>query len=278
MPTGSPADREAELIRVLDRTQHIDALALLADAIQRPALSADINLQNTAIAFDTNVLLRWVKHSREADLTDYLRRHSAPVIVPGQIIQEFWNNQAGGIPTAAARIREKFSQLKSEVEAIDPSFGEFSAKFASLMDEFTTDFGYIYDNTTIGKTHTLITMLRSKAIVPFASRMNFKGLAGQRKDTKTPPGYKDPGDGDFFVWVDLLTGLQEARANGAAFSRVVLLSHDEKPDWSRNGTPHPILSSEIRALFDVPFEIWKIEKFATEMERASVGDAANPLN
>lgn len=95
------------------------------------------------------------------------------------------------------------------------------------------------------------------------------GLATHRKRTKTPPGFKDDGDGDFFIWVDLLTGLQLARASSRQFSRAVLVSGDRKLDWSRNGIAHPILVAEVRALLNVPFEIWPTQKLADAVATAT---------
>jgi hypothetical protein len=112
-------------------------------------------------------------------------------------------------------------------------------------------------------------MLQKRASVPYAPRLRFREIAAQRKKTKTPPGFKDEGDGDFFIWVDLLTGLQQARLEGQEFERAVFISHDQKVDWSRAGIAHPILVAEVKALVDVPFEIWNIQKLAGEIARAT---------
>ena len=84
----------------------------------------------------------------------------------------------------------------------------------------------------------------------------------------TPPGFRDNGDGDFFIWVDLLTGLLEAQALGKEYRRVALVSLDKKVDWSRAGIAHPILVAEVRTLLNVPFEIWTIDRLSAEIAKA----------
>ena len=105
-----------------------------------------------------------------------------------------------------------------------------------------------------------IETLSAKAKVPYTPRLPFAELAKIRKATKTPPGFKDTGDGDFFVWLDLLFGLMQAIEDGAVFSHVILVTNDTKVDWSKNNaTPHPILSAEIGAAVGSTFEVMKVE-------------------
>jgi hypothetical protein len=107
--------------------------------------------------------------------------------------------------------------------------------------------------------------LKKKAAVSYAPRALFHEIGTYRKTTKTPPGFRDDGDGDYFIWVDLLTGLLDAQVRGEKYGRVVFVSLDKKVDWSRAGVAHPILVAEVRALLNVPFEIWTIDKLATEI-------------
>lgn len=117
----------------------------------------------------------------------------------------------------------------------------------------------------IRKTLALLETLAKKASTPYAPRLRFQGIAALRKSTKTPPGFRDEGDGDFYIWVDFLTGLQKAQSDKQAFSRVVLVTMDRKIDWSRAGVAHPILVAEVKALLNVPFEIWTIDRLAKEI-------------
>ena len=89
-----------------------------------------------------------------------------------------------------------------------------------------------------------------------------------RKRTRTPPGFKDDGDGDFFIWADFLTGLQLAQAKGSKFVRAILVTRDQKVDWSRAGIAHPILVAEMKALLGISFEIWSDERLNSEIEKA----------
>ncbi|MEN5145884.1 PIN-like domain-containing protein [Brevundimonas diminuta] len=249
---------ETALINVLDRKTNIDALRALMFSL-RPEPST-VSLASTAIAFDANVFLRLSTHKRSVDVIDYIRSsHSAPIILPGQAIQEFWNNQFVAVDSMASAIRKNFEKLKGDIEKIDTAFAEFSAKFQAQIEDFSSEYGHVFDAATISRTNAFLEVLADKASVPFVRRSVLHEIARHRKLTKTPPGFKDDGDGDFFIWADLLTGIQTAMENGADVQRVVLVSHDRKIDWSREGTPHPILAAEVQAIAGVPFEIWSID-------------------
>ena len=191
------------------------------------------------------------------------------MILPGQAIQEFWNNQLQVVYTIAANLRKKFNELKDEIQKIDPTFGDYASQFGDLLDRFSTDYGYVYDEATVRRTLAFLEMLRSRATLPYARRLRFHEIAAHRKRTKTPPGFRDDGDGDFFIWVDFLTGLQFAQAEQRTFAKAVLVTDDRKIDWSRSGMAHPILVAEVKALVGVPFEIWNIEKLADEITNAA---------
>ncbi|NQD81454.1 hypothetical protein HP436_14860, partial [Pseudomonas sp. CrR14] len=103
--------------------------------------------------------------------------------------------------------------------------------------------------------------LEQKAIVPYVPRLRFHEMAVARKRTKTPPGFKDDGDGDFYVWLDLLYGLMIEKKHGAEFNHVIFVTNDVKPDWSRNGIPHPILAAEMETAVGATLEVLKIEQF-----------------
>jgi hypothetical protein len=120
----------------------------------------------------------------------------------------------------------------------------------------------------VRKTAGLFQMLQDKAIVSFVPRLQYSAIAAQRKKTKTPPGFHDVGDGDFYIWADLLRGLQTARAASRDFGKVVIVTEDQKPDWSRSGMPHPVLAAEMRAMFGVPLEIWRLSTLAQEIIEA----------
>lgn len=266
---SSLADQD-RLITVLDRRIPLRSLDALVQAL-RPAPDT-CQLQGTAICLDANVFLRLSAHSKSEDIIDYLKStHSAPLILPGQAIQEFWNNQLAAVETVSTALKKKFEQLKTEVAKIDKNFGTYAEEITNILDRFSAEHGHVYDEGTVRKTLGLMEMLQERAHVPYASRLAFNDIAVHRKKTKTPPGFKDEGDGDFYIWVDLLTGLLQVSAQAKNFNRVVFVSNDQKVDWSRAGIAHPVLVAEVRALVDVPFEIWTIDKLASEIDKAITG-------
>ncbi|SDU48213.1 hypothetical protein [Jiangella alkaliphila] len=264
-PAAEALDR---LQAVLDRTVPIAPLDELRRSLdRRPAPQAVLG--QIAFGFDSSVFMRLAVHRRSADILDYLPRHEAPLIIPGQAIQEFWNNHFKVIDTVATSLKKRFEQLAQDVHKLDPEFGDFEAQMQSLLDRFQESYGHVYDENTLKNVGGMLTILQERATCPFAPRVRFSKLVAIRHTTKTPPGFKDPGDGDFFIWVDFLFGLLVSVLEGEkTFRSIVLLTNDQKPDWSTGGVPHPVLSAEVGALFGVPFDVWDLERFATEVVRA----------
>lgn len=252
---------EVEIMAVLSRERPIEALAALTHAY-RPE-PKEVSLGRSAIALDSSVFLRL---GTQEGVIDYLgASHPAPIVLPGQSIQEFWNNNLNAAESIASGISKKFDALKAEIEKVDSTFGDFSAKFKTLLDEFRDSFGYAYDGGTVRRTTSLLEVLKSKAVVSYVSRARFAAMAESRNKTKTPPGFKDTGDGDFFIWLDLLKALLLTKDRGSKFDRVVLVTNDKKIDWSREGIPHPILSAELQALVGVPLETWNLDRLVREV-------------
>lgn len=273
-PALAPLDPDAEarihqkLVALLDRQVRVETLDALVSSLKPTA--TDVPLTRTAIGLDANVFLRIGNHAKRSDIVDYLHaEHAAPLILPGQSVQEFWNNQLQAVDTVTTALKRKFEDVRKEFAKVDQHFGPYASKIDELLGQFSAEHGYMYDEATVRKTVSLLEMLQRSAIVPYAPRLMFSEIATQRKKTKTPPGFKDEGDGDFFVWTDFLKGLLQARESGQGFDRVVLLSYDQKIDWSRAGLPHPILVAEVHALLNVPFEIWTLEKLATQIAAAT---------
>jgi len=246
---------------VLSRERPIEALAALARAY-RPE-PAEVSLGRSAIALDSSVFLRL---GTQEGVIDYLgASHPAPLVLPGQSIQEFWNNNLSVAESIANGISRKFEALEAEIGKVDATFGDFSTQFKVLLENFQESFGYAYDGGTVRRTISLFEVLKSKAVVSYVSRERFAAMAEYRNKTKTPPGFKDPGDGDFFIWLDLLKSLLLTKEHGSTFDRVVLVTNDKKVDWSREGVPHPILSAELQALVGVPLETWTLDRLVREV-------------
>lgn len=249
---------------VLDRRVELEAFSALVAAVKSE--ETDIALQGTAIVLDATVLLRIPGHKKSSDIIDYLSaQHSQPIVIPGQVVQEFWNNQFSVISTVYRKLERKHQDFSKEVDkAIETGIlGAESIK--EELETFRLKNEHVFDQDLIRKTVLLFENLSQKAIIPFAPREEFYQMSVLRKRSKTPPGFKDDGDGDFLVWIDLLWGLLCARSKGADFTSVVLLSNDEKIDWCRGNTAHPILAAEIRALLDVHFEVWTLDHFASKL-------------
>lgn len=183
--TDAAGELDPALTRVadiLDRVARLDALPALAHAIQF-ALPQSA-LDKSVIALDANVILRLSNHARGADIVDYLRTDfPGRLILPGQVIQEFWNNQFLAVSTKATEIKRKFSELSDLIGSIDARFESFSGRFTAILDDFNEDFGYVFDDRTVGKTKLLIELLQEKAVVPFVPRTMLSSAAAVRKRT-----------------------------------------------------------------------------------------------
>lgn len=254
----------AKLESVLDRQSQINSLEALYFAAVNKNKARPL-VETVAIGIDANVFLKLVGHKKGPDIADYLRTEFAgPLIVPGQAVQEFWNNRLSAIDTQATLLKKKFIEFKKEAEklTVDPELGTYVSDMEDTLARFDSDFGYLYDSSTLRSTLTLIEGLKDKAILSYVPRLKFYGIARHRKNTKTPPGFRDEADndGDFYIWADFLYGLLLAKAKGKKFSHAVIVTQDKKPDWSREGVAHPILSAEVQKLVNVPFDVWTIEE------------------
>lgn len=250
--------------QLLDRNVGIGALASLSKAMKFELVERP--LSEIVIAFDANVFLRLSSNSRCEDIVDYLRTtFEGRLILPGQVIQEFWNNQFLAIATLSASVQKKFKELSDLIVSIDDRYEQYAERFETILQEFNADFGYVFDENTTRKTRLFVDLLQEKATVPYIPRTILGDTASARKRSKTPPGFKDDLDGDFYVWADLLLGLAELKQAGVDFKRVVLVTLDKKIDWSREGVPHPILSAEVAGICGAEFETITIEALAKRL-------------
>lgn len=257
--------REVKIFSVLTRNVEVPALDALIYAYKPEP--RELDLVRTAVVLDSSAFLRLGQY---VDVIDYLKsRHQAPVILPGQAIQEFWNNNLNVADSISTGIEKKYEELRKEIRKVDENFQDFGDRFTALTDEFRSSFGYAYDGSTVRRTLSLFEMLKSRAIISYVRRDKFSDLAVHRKRTKTPPGFKDDLDGDFFVWLDMLDSLLVAQSHQIPFDSVVLVSNDKKLDWSREGIAHPLLSAELMALIGVPFETWDVGKLVQKVAAAS---------
>src|SRR5579862_125762 len=142
---------EQTLINVLTRRTSGDALSALMLALRADA--PVVGLMQTAIGFDSSSFLRLGSHRKSEDILDYLRsKHTAPLVLPGQAIQEFWNNQLQAVDTVTANLQKKFDGFQNELKKVDPNFGLYADKINQLLDEFRAEHGHVYDAATVRRT------------------------------------------------------------------------------------------------------------------------------
>lgn len=257
-----------KIVNVLDRRDSIESLVEVRNAISDPALSTMPKISECAIVLDTNVIIKLVAHKKMEDIVDYLSgQHKKPLVVSGQSIQEFWNNRFSEVETVADKMNKKINELKPLFKELDGQFDEYEQKFTDLLTDFERDFGQIYDQRSIEGYIRIFNVLNDISTCKYAPRERFIDIAKSRNETKTPPGFKDSGHGDFFVWCDMLYSLLlvqiQKEVGFSDFKGVVFITNDVKKDWSLNGIAHPILCAEVKALLKVPFCTYKLDDFAS---------------
>ena len=263
---GKTSTKFSPILDVLDRVENIPSLDSLIQSISKK--SNKISVDKAAIGFDTNVLLRLAKHPKSPDIVDYLSStHKPPVLLPGQVIQEFWNNQLNAVDTISESMKKNFEKFKKDVEKVGGDSGNYADQFESLIENFSQEHGNVYDHKTIRNLTSILETLKEKAKVPYAPRELFHPRAILRKKTKTPPGFKDDQNnfGDAYVWFDFLTGLLEAKEEKKKFAKAVFVTAEKKVDWCRAGIAHPILVAEIQAIFGIQFETWTLDQLAAQI-------------
>lgn len=258
---------DGKLKSILAGDVPVKVLQSLRRAINPTPVEA-VNINRCAIALDANVLLRLPQERQASDVIDFLSQSfKAPLILPFQTVQEFWNNQLKVVETVGAKLRKKVSEIRRDGASLGSDFSAFCQKLDGLLDEFDRDFGYALDPSTRNKVTGFVEMLSERAIMPAVDRTEYFQIAEIRKRTKTPPGFMDDGYGDFFVWVEILSAAAQALDGDHKFERLILVTNDAKEDWVREGVPHPILSAEVEALLDMPFSIWKLKDLISAIEK-----------
>lgn len=253
----------ATLMELLDRRVGLDSLTSLNEAFSESKVS--LKTHKVAFGVDTNVVLHLANHKNRADILDFWARNDAgPLIVPGQLVQEFWKNidALQGVSDSAIR---NFGKLQDDLNKIEWIESEFQEGVQAALDAFKQDYSPILEDEFHAKLSSIVDGLKEAGRLVYAPRSEFSDIAVVRKQTKTPPGFKDKDFGDFFIWVDFLYGLLLELETGAEFDAVVLVTHDKKSDWSLGGRAHPILSSEIQVLARKPFALWGLDRLTLEI-------------
>lgn len=260
-PEATARINYADIMRVLQRNAHVAVLPSLIQAVK--VNNASAALDTSAIIIDANAVLRIPGHRKSSDIIDYLGGvHTKPVVIPGQVIQEFWNNQLNATNTVYKNINNKANDLMREVTKAAGLGVTSTENISTAIEEFRRNNEHLFDPDLVQKTSLFLERLQNSALVPHAPRDGLYDLAMQRKLSKTPPGFKDDGDGDFLVWVDALWGLANAKNDGHEFDSVIILTNDKKIDWCRGIAAHPVLYAEMKAILGVHLEIWTLDNFS----------------
>lgn len=242
------------VLRILTRQDTVDPLPHLISALKHDVPPQE-DFRRWALGFDSNVILNIAKGRDVSDLADYLRtRHTGPIILPSQTIQEFWNNRISAVNDLADRICDSFSKLESMVQEIDPSYSELKSSLTPILNKFRQEYGRVLDGSVANNLNALLSTFKDCTETHQMPRSALFDIARQRQTSRTPPGFKDDGDGDFLVWADFLLGLKIAQENSSEpYPCAALITDDTKKDWSTKGTTNPILCAEVHALVGTPF-------------------------
>ena len=254
-----PLDRVWNVLdRATDSNSMLELLNGLSEKDRRPPLVSGTRI---AFAFDANAIFRIGLGRQGANALDYLTKHAPPVIIPGQAIQEVWNNFLAGVEPKSKIVAKRLSDLEEELEAIGQDLGDLGDAAKSALQKLIDSHGDWTDPIAINEFEGAVKALVAVGQVSYVPREKFYRLGEIRKETKTPPGFKDEprNFGDFFVWADFLYGI--ARADLRNVDAVVMVTNDQKADWSRNHVPHPVLVSEARAVSGKEFRLWTLDKF-----------------
>lgn len=250
---------------VLNRNAPVAPLQYLSASLSQTRKLGDV--QRLAFGFDTNAMFRLGLGNAGADMLDYLRtRRGGPIIVPGQTLQEVWNNQLAGLLPLAKGLQVRFRDLETETLKLGERFGQRGEEVRAAVRALVEEYPETFDDDAEKAFQDTLELFLQVASVPFVPRLEFGQLAQTRKSSRTPPGFKDVGDGDFFVWADFLYGLRMSDPD--RMQGVVLVTNDTKPDWSRNGVAHPILTAEAVAVTAKPFELWTLPELTSYVRRS----------
>lgn len=249
---------ESKLVSILSNHFLPKQLDLLLDAINddkkksfEDRVTEDF-LKNSIILIDSNIILNLAKNRRDVPkIVDFFTGvHKGLLVASPQSFLEFWNNY-GNIFEQVESLRNEFKNFENKVKKFDSTYTKLSDGIDALVKDFKEDYGHVISEDTQSNISLLIAYLKENAIIETIPRYKIKKYADIRKAHKHPPGFKDEGDGDFYIWSDFLYSLLLFSYLGQDVDRdsfmnhVIFLSDDVKIDWSLNGLIHPMLSAEI---------------------------------
>jgi hypothetical protein len=252
------------LIRpVLAGERPLDTKGAVATALAGKP-NATVEPSRIAFGLDANIILKLHNRATEADFLT--GRHGGVLIMPSQAIQEFWNNKSS-TQSVAEKVKSAYLTLERVIADLDPEHQEFKDGFAAALETFEKSAGHLWAPDFRAKVASTFSSLAARAREPRFPKLVLADVARERQLTKTPPGFKDNGNGDLYVWAEFLLGLLEAKRDGDVFDLAVLVTEDKKSDWGKGGEAHPVLIAELWELVGVPFETWdlgRLQRFAAD--------------
>ncbi|MEO9322245.1 PIN-like domain-containing protein [Nocardioides sp. C4-1] len=241
----------------------IDSKSAVSNALGAAATPVRPPGDRVAFGLDANIILKLHTRSLEAE---YLgSKHAGLLVMPAQAVQEFWNNKSS-TENVAKSVRDAFKRLDGLIKDLEPGHQEFQGAFTTLLDEFENSASHMWAPDFRAKVESTFNALAARAHEPRFPKSALAHISHERQMTKTPPGFKDTGNGDLYVWAEFLLGLMHGREDGQDFDLAVLITEDKKADWGKNGEAHPVLVAEAAELLGVPFETWdlkELKEFAT---------------
>lgn len=269
---GTRAEKDLRALEdLVARTRPLNAFNQLSDNLKAPKMSAV--LRSSHVCIDTCVLIHFAKHPKADTILDYFSSiHEGDLVVSAQSIQEYWNNHVFAIETVASGVSKKFTELEKEVKKVDPSWSNFSSEIDNLIARLKREYGHLHEPKLRAKLSSFADQLAKIATISEVPRSRFYAYAEQRKKLKTPPGFEDSGNGDFFIWLDFLYAIRQSKYETA--SHAILVTDDTKRDWSKGSVPHPVLAAEMELFTQLSFETWTLDKLSEtiEGEVAGVGE------
>lgn len=235
--------------------------------------------QVLAIGLDTNVLKRlrhdaiWAERMALA-----LQLQSVALIIPGQVVNEYWNNHRVFAGEDWASFGNDFKRLAGKLDGIslrrqgDAIVEEIQILISGMSDELDSERSPDY----LEKSRALMEVLLAASIKPMASRLRFSELASARSLSRTPPGFADEksksaSHGDFYVWIDYLLGviLLDSPSDRP---HCIWVTDDSKPDWKTGTDGHPALLEEFQYVTGHSLSIISSKDFRQQVEDVLVGD------
>lgn len=256
-----------ELERLIDRVRPLSPFKHAAENLSSSQRRNKPTLQTAAVCLDTCVLIHMAKHSKAEAILDYFSTlHKGLLVVSAQTLQEFWNNHIFAIDTVASGIERKFGELGKEIAKVDPSWANFSEEIGDLLSRLKGEYGHLHEPKLRARLADFYDQLSSRAVLSEVPRSRFFAYAQQRKTLKTPPGFEDSGNGDFFIWLDFLYAIRTRASRVSPGALAIMVTDDRKKDWSKGAVPHPTLAAEMESYTGLQFETWTLEKLWKSIE------------